>query len=70
MERVKRVKVYVPVILKVTKLKCGDEFCAIELINHNAHEEMDIIETDAINAYESGDYMELGAEEWMMQKLL
>jgi len=52
----KRVRVYVPVILKVY----GDDSCQeLELANDSASDELDIIETDAINAYESGDYEEL-----------
>ena len=47
----KRVKVYVPVILKILE----NEKYKLEVEN----EELEIIEQDAINAYESGDFMEL-----------
>ena len=55
----KRVKVYVPVYLIIKEGIDGDEIVELEMINDSASDELDIIETDAINAYESGDYQEL-----------
>lgn len=56
----KRVRVYVPVILNVMgNLENGEEVVKLEYINESALDELDIIETDAINAYESGDFQEL-----------
>jgi len=55
----KRVKVYVPVILNVMSGLIGDDVVKLELTNESASDELDIIETDAINAYESGDFQQL-----------
>lgn len=55
----KRVKVYVPVILTVRTDDEGEENFELELQDGSVSTELDIIETDAINAYESGDYMSL-----------
>lgn len=55
----KRVKVFVPVHLIIKDSVDGDEIVELEMINDSASDELDIIETDAINAYESGDYQEL-----------
>jgi hypothetical protein len=47
----KRVKVYVPVILQVL---CDDNY-KLEVEDN----ELEIIEQDAINSFESGDYVEV-----------
>jgi len=47
----KRVKVYVPVILQIL---CEDNY-KLEVEDN----EIEIIEQDAINSFESGDYMEI-----------
>lgn len=49
----KRVKVYIPVILQI--INENEEIFKLEILDN----EFDIIETDAINSYISGDYQEL-----------
>ena len=56
----KRVRVYVPVELLIRTHDNGEETFELILANDSVSDEIDIIETDAINAYESGDFMELG----------
>jgi len=55
----KKVKVYVPVELLIRTHDDGEETFELLLTNDSISDEIEIIETDAINAYESGDYMEL-----------
>ena len=55
----KKVRVYVPVELLIRTYDDGDETFELLLANDSISDEIEIIETDAINAYESGDYQEL-----------
>ena len=59
----KTVRVYVPVYLLIQTHDDGEETFELQLANDSISAEIDIIETDAINAYMSGAYEELKNEE-------